>query len=272
MPNPIVVGLDSEREDRPPLVGDMDADLLVRGGTSPARVAAPAERRGVQAMSTADDSVRIVLADDHAVVRAGIRMVLDGIPGWEVVAECGDADTAARQVRGHHPDVLVLDLTMPGRPSLDALAEIRRRSPGTHVVILTVEADPAMARHAMVSGASGYVLKEAADTELVEAIRRAVAGTCYLDPSLGARVAAAPETPALHELSSRELEVLRLIALGNTNTEVADTLCLSVRTVETHRSHILTKTRCKTRAQLVAYALGAGLLDREFRAVEECPP
>ena len=217
-------------------------------------------------MTTADDTVRIVLADDHAVVRAGIRMVLDENPGWEVVAECGDADTAARQVRGHHPDVLVLDLTMPGRSSLDALPEIRRSSPGTHVVILTMEADPAMARRAMAAGASGYVLKEAADTELVEAIRRAVAGASYLDPSLGALVAAAPETSAPHELSGRELEVLRLIALGNTNTEVADALCLSVRTVETHRSHILTKTGCRSRADLVTFALEGGLLDREFRA------
>jgi len=218
-------------------------------------------------MTAPEDTVRIVLADDHAVVRAGIRMVLDEIPGWEVVAECGDADGAARQVRGHHPDVLVLDLTMPGRSSLDALSEIRRCAPDTRVVILTMEADPAMARRAMAAGASGYVLKEAADTDLVEAIRRAVAGASYLDPSLGALVAATPEPSASDELSSRELEVLRLIALGNTNTEVADALCLSVRTVETHRSHILAKTGCKTRAQLVTYALGAGLLDREFRAV-----
>ncbi len=217
-------------------------------------------------MTTADDTVRIVLADDHAVVRAGIRMVLDVTPGCHVVAVCGAADTAARQVRGHHPDVLVLDLAMPGRSSLDALTEIRRSSPDTHVVILTMEADPAMARRAMAAGASGYVLKEAADTELVEAIRRAVAGASYLDPSLGALVAAAPETSASHELSGRELEVLRLIALGNTNTEVADALCLSVRTVETHRSHILTKTGCRSRADLVTFALESGLLDREFRA------
>jgi two-component system response regulator NreC len=124
----------------------------------------------------------------------------------------------------------------------------------------------------MAAGASGYVLKEAADTELVEAIRRAVAGASYLDPSLGALVAAGRGTPAAKELSGRELEVLRLIALGNTNTEVADALCLSVRTVETHRSHILTKTGCKTRADLVAHALGTGLLDRELRAMARPTP
>ena len=206
-----------------------------------------------------------MLADDHAVVRAGIRMLLESVPGWEVVAESGDADAALRQVRGHHADVLVLDLAMPGRPSLEILPELGRYAPEARVVVLTMEADPAMARAALAAGASAYVLKEAADTELVEAIRRAAAGGAYLDPALGALVAAAPRAAPPHPLSDRELEVLRLIALGNTNAEIAETLCLSVRTVETHRSHILTKTGCKTRAQLVTYALRAGLLDREFR-------
>jgi two-component system response regulator NreC len=219
----------------------------------------------VAGVSIPSDTVRIVLADDHAVVRTGIRLVLDAIPGWEVVAECGDADSAAAQVRGHRPDILVLDLTMPGRSSLDALPAIRERDPSTGVVILTMEADPAIARRAMAAGASGYVLKEAADTALVEAIRRVLAGGSYLDPSLGALVAATPEPSPSQELSSRELEVLRLIGLGNTNAEVADALCLSVRTVETHRSHILAKTGSTSRADLVMHALESGLLDREFR-------
>ena len=213
------------------------------------------------------DALRIVLADDHAVVRAGIRMLLESVPGWDVVAECGDADTALRQVREHHSDVLVLDLTMPGRPSLSILPELQRSAPAARVVVLTMEADPSMARAALAAGASGYVLKEAAATELVEAIRLAAAGGAYLDPALGALVAATPRVAPPHSLSGRELEVLRLIALGNTNSEIADTLCLSVRTVETHRSHVLTKTGRRTRAQLVTYALRAGLLDREFRGV-----
>ena len=212
--------------------------------------------------------LRIVLADDHAVVRAGIRMVLEATPGWEVVAESGDADTALRQVRSHRADVLVLDLAMPGRPSLEVLPDLRRQAPATRVVILTMDADPAMARAALGAGAAAYVLKEAADTELVEAIRRTAAGGAYLDPALGALVAAAPRAaPATHALSERELEVLRLIALGHTNTEIAETRCLSVRTIETHRSHILAKTGCRTRAQLVTFARGAGLLDRELRRV-----
>jgi two-component system response regulator NreC len=211
-------------------------------------------------------SLRIVLTDDHPVVRAGIRMLLESQPGWEVVAESADAETAARQLRGHKPDVLVLDLVMPGRPTLDVLPQIRRDTPGTSVVILTMEADPAMARELLAAGAAAYVLKEAADDELVEAIRRAAAGGSYLDPTLGARIALTPpESPAVtDDLTERELEVLHLIALGYTNSEIAAELCLSVRTVESHRGHIQAKTGRSTRAELVAYALDAGLL-KEYR-------
>jgi len=205
-------------------------------------------------------TLRIVLADDHAVVRAGIRLLLDAVPGWTVVAECADADAAVREVREQRPDVLVLDLAMPGRPSLEAIRELRRDATGTRVVVLTMSAEPPLAREALAAGAAAYVLKEAADTELFEAIRRAAAGGAYLDPAIGALVAAAPQ-PSSRGLSERERDVLRLIALGNTNTEIAAALSLSVRTVETHRSHIITKTGSKTRAQLVAYALRAGLLD-----------
>lgn len=210
-------------------------------------------------------ALTIVLADDHALVRAGIRMFLESRPGWEVVAECGDADAAARLVRAHRPDVLVLDLIMPGRPSLELVPELRRSAPETSVVILTMEAEPALAREALAAGAAAYVLKDAADTELIEAIRRVAAGGSYLDPALGARVAATPPRAASDTLSDREVEVLRLIALGNTNTEIAEALCLSVRTVETHRSHVARKTGSKTRAQLVTHALAAGLLDERFR-------
>ena len=208
-------------------------------------------------------TLRIVLADDHAVVRAGIRMLLESQPGWEVVAESADADSAARQVRGHKPDVLILDLAMPGRSSLDVVPQIRRDTPRTCIVILTMEADAAFARKALGAGASAYVLKEAADSELVDAIRRAAAGGSYLDPMLGAELAAMPpERNGVHDqLTDRELDVLRLIALGNTNTEIAAALCLSVRTVESHRGHIQAKTGRSTRAELVSYALEAGLLD-----------
>jgi two-component system response regulator NreC len=213
-------------------------------------------------------SLRIVLADDHPVVRAGIRMLLEAEPGWEVVAESADAESAARQVRGHKPDVLVLDLAMPGRPSLDIVPQVRRDTPDTGVVILTMEADPALARKALSAGAAAYVLKEAADAELVEAIRRAATGGSYLDPTLGAVLASTPPKPdgVDADLTDREVEVLRLIALGNTNAEIAGELCLSVRTVESHRGHIQAKTGRSTRAELVAYALAAGLLDEYRRA------
>jgi two-component system, NarL family, response regulator NreC len=215
---------------------------------------------------TEPERLRLVLADDHAVVRAGLRMLLESVPGWEVVAESGDAESARRQTHGHHPDVLVLDLTMPGGSSLAILPRLRSESPGTRVLMLTMEADPAIARQALAEGAAGYVLKEAAGTELVGAIRRIAAGGSYLDPALGAALAASapPASDRPADLSGRELEVLRLIALGHTNAEIADALFLSVRTIESHRGHIQAKTGCSTRAELVTFALDAGLLD-EYR-------
>ena len=160
------------------------------------------------------ETIRIVLADDHAVVRSGLRLLLDGESGFEVVAEAGDLDSARRYVRGHGPDVLVLDLNMPGGSSLEAIPDIRAESPSTQIVVLTMQQEPAFARHALGAGAIGYVLKEAADDELVEAVRRAAAGESYLNPRLGARMASEPPPGPPDDLSERELEVLRLIALG----------------------------------------------------------
>jgi two-component system response regulator NreC len=210
--------------------------------------------------------LRIVLADDHAVVRSGLRMILENQPGWQVVAEARDADAAIEAVREERPDVLVLDLKMPGRSSLDALAELRERFPRTRTVMLTMEADPAIAQQALAAGAAAYVLKEAADSELVQAVRAVAAGGSYLDPSLGAALAApGPGARSVAHLSRRELDVLRLIALGHTNAEIAELLGLSLRTVESHRAHIQGKTLRSTRAELVDLALRAGLLDPERR-------
>ncbi len=204
--------------------------------------------------------IRIVLADDHAVVRRGLRMVLENEPDVEVVAEAGDVDSARRYVRGHHPHVLVLDLNMPGESSLEAIPKLREEAPETQIVVLTMQQEPAFAREALGAGALGYVLKEAADDELVEAVRRAAAGESYLNPRLGARIAAAPPPGPPDDLSEREVDVLRLIALGHTNAEIAEQLYLSVRTVETHRAHIQQKLRLSTRAELVGYALERGLI------------
>ena len=204
--------------------------------------------------------IRIVLADDHAVVRSGLKLVLDNEPGFEVVAEASDVEGARRYVRGHRPAVLVLDLNMPGGSSLEAIPAIRKESPQTQIVVLTMQAEPAFARQALSTGALAYVLKEAADDELVEAVRRAAAGQTYLNPTLGARVAKEPPPGPPDDLSPREVDVLRLIALGHTNAEIAEQLFLSVRTVETHRSHIQQKLRLSGRAELVAYALDRGLI------------
>ena len=205
--------------------------------------------------------IRIVLADDHAVVRSGLKLVLDNEPGFEVVAEASDVEGARRYVRGHRPAVLVLDLNMPGGSSLEAIPAIREESPQTQIVVLTMQAEPAFARQALSTGALAYVLKEAADDELVEAVRRAAAGQTYLNPTLGARVAKEPPPGPPDDLSPREVDVLRLIALGHTNAEIAEQLFLSVRTVETHRSHIQQKLRLSGRAELVAYALDRGLIN-----------
>ena len=206
------------------------------------------------------DPIRIVLADDHAVVRSGLRMLLDSESDFEVVAEASDAESAQRYVRGHRPGVLVLDLNMPGGSSLEAIPSIRKESPDTQIVVLTMQQEPAFAREALRAGALGYVLKEAADEELVEAVRRAAGGKSYLNPRLGARIASEPPPGPPDDLSEREVDVLRLIALGHTNVEIGEQLYLSVRTVETHRSHIQQKLMLSTRSELVGYALERGLI------------
>jgi two-component system response regulator NreC len=209
--------------------------------------------------ATPPATTRIVVADDHAVVRAGLRLLLDAEEDLTVVAVAGDVDDALRLTRAHRADVLVLDLNMPGRPTLPeipVLAEL------TAVVVLTMQNDPAFARQALGAGARAYVLKEAADSELVEAVRAAARGGTYLNPQLGARLAAAPPEPPgpPDDLTEREVEILRLIALGHTNAEIGQQLYLSVRTVESHRAHIQQKTRRTTRAELVRYALDHGFV------------
>jgi two-component system response regulator NreC len=213
-------------------------------------------------MTEADptDPIRLILADDHAVVRSGLRMLLDSESDFEVVAEASNIEDARRYVRGHHPKVLVLDLNMPGGSSLEAIPAIREESPDTEIVVLTMQQEPAFAREALRAGALGYVLKEAADDELVQAVRLAAAGESYLNPKLGARIASEPPPGPPDDLSEREADVLRLIALGHTNAEIGEQLYLSVRTVETHRSHIQQKLRLTSRAELVRYALERGLI------------
>jgi two-component system response regulator NreC len=207
------------------------------------------------------ETIRVVIADDHAVVRRGLRQVLDSETDLEVVAEASNLTDGRRYVRGHHPHVLVLDLNLPEGLSLDAIPDIRAEFPETQIVVLTMQNEPAYARQALSAGALGYVLKEAAESELVEAVRRAAVGDTYLNPRLGAKVAAEPPPGPPDGLSEREVEVLRMIALGHTNAEIAEQLYLSVRTVETHRAHIQQKLRLGSRSELVRYALQHGLVE-----------
>jgi two-component system response regulator NreC len=202
--------------------------------------------------------IRIVLADDHAVVRRGLRLVLDSEADFQVVAEAGDVPETVRRVREHRPDVLVLDLHMGGTSSLHAVPGLIGSAPGVRVVILTMQNDPAFVREAMRAGASGYVVKEAADGELVEAVRIAVRGGTWISPQLGASLV--EPSGGSEPLSPRETEVLRLIGLGHTNREIAEMLFLSVRTVESHRGRIQAKLGLSTRHDLVRYALDRGLV------------
>jgi two-component system response regulator NreC len=227
-------------------------------GTLPAIGTVPAPGAGDAACA----SITIVLADDHQVVRSGLRMLLEAEDGFQVLGEAGSVTAALQKVSDHRPDVLVLDLNMSGESSLSAIPHLRRESPGTQVVVLTMQDELAFAREALRAGALGYVLKDAADAELVQAVRSAADGQTYLNPRLRIRLTAEPfrSVGAPDHLSPRELEVLKLIALGHTNGEIASTLYLSVRTVESHRAHIQQKTGRTTRAELVRYALENNLL------------
>lgn len=208
------------------------------------------------------EMLRVVLADDHEVVRDGLRLLLEQAGDIEVVAEAGDVAEARRRITGHHPHVLVLDLNMPGEPTLEAIPGIREAAPDTKILILTMQSGAAYAREALRAGVHGYVLKEAAGTELVQAIRVIAAGGTFLTPTLGARLASEPEHDATRPdgLTPREIDVLRLLALGHTNAEIGEELFLSRRTVETHRASIQAKTATTTRAELVRYAIGHDLV------------
>jgi two-component system response regulator NreC len=207
-------------------------------------------------------SIRIVLADDHPVVRRGLQLLLDAEDGFEVVASVGDVAAVIRAVRCYKPDVLVLDLNMPGESSFEAIPKILAASPATQIAVLTMHGEPALARRALGAGARAYVLKDAADDELAKAVRRVAAGETYVDPEFSARMATEPADPAgpPDDLSERQVEVLRMIALGYTNAEIAEQLCLSIRTVEGHRAHIQQKLHRSSRADLVRYAIEHGLV------------
>jgi two-component system response regulator NreC len=211
-------------------------------------------------------TIRVLVVDDHAVVRAGLRLLLDGQDDIETIAEAGDVREALFETRATKPDVILMDVMLgTGKSGIDATPEMLHEAPNSKVLILSMQDDPRYVREAFAAGASGYVLKEAADTELVTAVREVAAGGRYVHPALGARIAAADadaeRSAAEDPLSDREREVLRLLALGHTNQEIAKMLFVSVRTAETHRAHIMQKLRISTRAELVRYAISRGVLE-----------
>ena len=209
------------------------------------------------------DPVRILLVDDHAVLRAGLRLLLEREEGLEPVGEAGTAEDAIRSLPRLQPDVVVIDIEMPGMGGIEGATRILERSPGSRILVLSMHDQARDVRRAFDAGAHGYLLKSAADEDLVRAVRAVAAGERYVHPSLGAVLAAPPADGPLDELSVREKKVLRLLALGHTNQEIAESLVVSVRTVESHRAHVMTKLRVTTRAEMVRVALDAGLLADE---------
>ncbi|HUJ54933.1 MAG TPA: response regulator transcription factor [Gaiellaceae bacterium] len=209
--------------------------------------------------------IRVLIVDDHTLVRSGLRLLLEAEDGFVVEDEAADAEQAVRLARLHKPDVILLDVVMPGRSGIEAAGDILAAAPKAKILVLSMQDDPSYVRQAFSAGAIGYLLKEAADDELVQAVRDVASGKRYVHPILGARLAAAEaEAKARADadpLSEREREVLRLLALGHTNQEIAKLLYISVRTAETHRAHVMQKLRLSTRAELVRHALHQGLLD-----------
>jgi two-component system, NarL family, response regulator NreC len=210
-------------------------------------------------------TIRVLLVDDHAVFRSGLRRILASEDDIDVVGEAESGERAVFEAIANTPDVVVMDVVMPGKTGIEAMPAVLQAVPQAKVLMLSMQDDPRYVRQAFDAGASGYVLKEAADTEVVDAVRAVARGEQYVHPTLGARLVAANAAErrraADDPLSEREREVLRLLALGHTNQEIAASLYISVRTAETHRAHIMQKLGLASRADLVRYALDNGLIE-----------
>jgi DNA-binding NarL/FixJ family response regulator len=204
--------------------------------------------------------ISVVIVDDHGLLRAGMRSRLEREPGINVV---GDADTAERGVilaRRLQPNVIVLDLLLPRTSGYDAIPLLLEASPETRILVVSSQAAPSSVRRALSAGASGYLPKQSSDSELVTAIRRVAEGGGYVEPDLGAKLVTPNGSPALEPLSERERDIVHLLALGYTNQEIGKKLYISVRTVDTHRAHIMRKLDLDTRAELVMFALANGVI------------
>jgi two-component system, NarL family, response regulator NreC len=214
---------------------------------------------------TKNQKIRVLIVDDHAVIRSGLHLLLDAEQDIEVVGEAGNVKDAVFEARAKKPDVVLMDVVMPGQSGIEGVPLVLKEAPEAKVLVLSMQDDPHYVHEAFAAGAAGYILKEAVDTEVVDAVHDVAAGGHYVHPALGARlVAAEAEAKAREEadpLSDREREVMRLLALGHTNQEIAKMLYISVRTAETHRAHIMQKLRLSTRAELVRHAIDQGLLE-----------
>jgi two-component system response regulator NreC len=213
-------------------------------------------------MENGEREITVVLADDHNVIRSGLRAMLEAEDDLRVIGEAADAPAAQKLARDRRPDVLVLDLNMPGAAPADDIAGLREEVPATRVVVLTMQSDPRRARELLQAGASGYVLKQAAERQLTAAIRAAADGGSYIDPELGGLVAQLGADP-LEALGERDRELLRLLALGHTNREIGEQLFLSVRAVEVNRAKLLEKLGLESRPELVRFAIANGLVDTQ---------
>jgi two-component system response regulator NreC len=214
------------------------------------------------------DKIRVLLVEDHTIVRKGLRSLLDAEPGIEVVGEAEDGREAIQLVGQLHPEVVLMDITMPGLNGLEATRQIKKRFPDVKVLILTVHADEEYVLQVLSAGASGYLVKQAAPAELVSAIHATYRGDSFLSPSISRKVVdqyvrqagAIAENDSYDKLTDREREVLQLIAEGHSNRRIAEMLCISVKTVETHRAHLMNKLDIHSAAELTTYAIRKGVI------------
>ena len=225
---------------------------------------------------TTDAKIRVLIVDDHAVLRSGLHLLLDAQAGIEVVGEAADVKEAVFEARDKKPDVVLMDVVMPGQTGIEGVPLVLKEAPEAKVLVLSMQDDPRYVHEAFAAGAAGYILKEAVDAEVVGAIQRVAAGDHYVHPALGARLIAAEAQEKAREeadpLSDREREVMRLLALGHTNQEIAALLYISVRTAETHRAHIMQKLGLASRGELRGGARDHRHIARGGRASGPQPP
>jgi DNA-binding NarL/FixJ family response regulator len=207
--------------------------------------------------------IRVLLVDDHQLLRAGLRSRLEGERDIAVVGEADSAETAVVMARSVQPELVLLDLLLPRKSGYDAIPELSAVAPNAKILIVSSLAAPSAVRQALSAGADGYLPKRSSDRQLLDAIRQIAGGSGYVDPELGAKLVNPDDSPELAPLSERERDILHLLALGYTNQEIANKLFISVRTVDTHRAHVMQKLGIETRAELVMFALAHGLIGSE---------